>query len=62
MTEKMGKELIDEVREQPTLDAFMRRDPKGMTDPEWPVLVEALRADRARFIAAEEKKEEKKDA
>ena len=57
---KDAKELIAEIAEKPALDEFMRRDPAGLTKPEFANIVEGEREKRAQFIAAEEKKAMKK--
>lgn len=59
--EKDANALIDEAAQKPTLDEFMRRDPRSFTATDWPRLVEALREDRQRFMRAEKKKREGDD-
>lgn len=61
MTEqKTGPELLDEAAQHPTLDELMRRDPKDLTEDDYRVLIEHQRHDRAMFISAQAKKQDKK--
>jgi hypothetical protein len=54
--------LITEVAKHPTLDEFMRRAQASINwNTEGPDFVQALRDDRARFIAKGLKKQEKED-
>ncbi len=60
---KDANKLIDEVAQTPTLDEVMRRA-KGTVDWKGPSgldFTEALRADRARFIAKSAARQEKKE-
>lgn len=58
MTE--ANQLIEEIITEPSLDDFMRRDPAELTDEDFARIVEIERDNRAKFIAAEEKKQMKK--
>jgi hypothetical protein len=42
-----------------TLDRALRFTPDYITAADWPLIVEALRRDRARFIHAQQTKQEK---
>ena len=56
------KNPIDEITAEEdavTIDAVMSRTPNTIRDADLDALVEAMRRDRARFIAAEAKKAEK---
>lgn len=53
------QKIISEMVEAPNIDEYLRRDPATLTPEELINLVDNLRDQRARFIAAEEKKKAK---
>lgn len=61
MTEKTGPEFIAEFSKNPTLDEFMRRNPRSLSDDEIRDFIKARRAERAQFIATGGKKKESDD-
>ncbi len=60
MTDKDGNAHIDEIATKPSLDDYMKRDPASLTTTDFAAIVEIERDNRAKFIAAEEKKQMKK--
>jgi hypothetical protein len=44
-----------------TLDRALRFTPDAISPADWPLIVEALRRDRARFIHAQQTKQEAKE-
>lgn len=55
-------DMIAEAARQPTLDELMARDPATLTREDRRLMIEALRAERAQWIAEQERKAEKKEA
>ncbi len=60
LVEGDGNTLIDEIATRPSLDDYMKRDPASLTITDYAAIVEIEREQRAQFIAAEEKKQMKK--
>lgn len=56
MTQPTGPELLAEIAEYPSLDAFLDRDPHSqpLSDAELALLVKRLRAERALFTIKEQ--------
>lgn len=55
MTEKEGNDFIDEISQDPTLNSFFDRNPKGLTDDDLKRLIEIERQNRALFIEKKSK-------
>lgn len=53
-------EIVDEIAKRPTLDEFLDRHPRTLTDDDFRKLISNLRADRAMFIKGEIEKKDKK--
>jgi hypothetical protein len=60
MTKKTAVEVMDEIVQEPTLDALMRRL-TPLTDAEYVQLVARLREERPLYIAKEAARKERKD-
>lgn len=53
-------EVMARAKDQVTLDEFMRRNPKTMTDDDYRELIAIQRRDRARFMVDDQEKKAKK--
>jgi hypothetical protein len=60
MAKKTAVEVMDEIVQEPTLDALMRRL-TPLTDAEYVQLVARLREERPLYIAKEAARKERKD-
>lgn len=56
-----GAELIGEMIKEPSLDVFYDRHPDTLTAQDYKLLIDRLRADRARFTDKAAAKKEKKE-
>jgi len=55
-----GAELLEQASADPTIDKYLDRSPKLLTDKDYEELVGVLRKKRVAFITAEQKKKEPK--
>ena len=53
---KTGPEIIDEMVKEPTLDTFLDRNPRTMTDEDLRQFIELQRRNRAAYIEKEQSK------
>jgi len=60
ITEIYGAELLEQASADPTIDKYLDRSPKLLTDKDYEELVGVLRKKRVAFITAEQKKKEPK--
>ena len=53
--------IIDQVIEEPTLDKFLDRHPRTLSEEDFINMCRRLRAERAQFIKADSEKKSKKE-
>lgn len=59
-TPLMGEAILDQVVAEPTIDRYLDRSPKLLTEKDYAELVALLQRKRAIFITAEQKRKEPK--
>lgn len=54
--------IMDNVIKYPTLDKYLDRHPRTLTEDDYRNLIRGLRAERAQFIKADSEKKSKKES